>query len=137
MKCRYLDTDNKVVGEALIELGIRKFREMKRINKLEDFPLEFHPNESEMKAHLVECGRRFLSLIDAHHRWYRGKAFYTCKGRPMEVFVNSRIIIDALYSREVNPNYARSCITEPDKNRCRRLNSYGSADTPKNQADQQ
>jgi hypothetical protein len=42
-------------------------------------------------------------------------AFYMKKGRPVKLFVNSRIMVDAAYFREANPNYARASIEESDK----------------------
>ena len=64
----YVDFDSKASGETSIELAIIKFRGTKRINSLDAFPLEYHPNKNEIKAHLVEYSRKFMSLIGVHHR---------------------------------------------------------------------
>jgi len=37
------------------------------------------------------------------------------KGRPVEVSINSRIVVDAAYFKETNPNYKRPSITKPSK----------------------
>jgi hypothetical protein len=42
-------------------------------------------------------------------------AFYIKKNRPVKLFVNSRIIVDAAYFQEANPNYARASINESEK----------------------
>ncbi|KAH8759552.1 hypothetical protein F5882DRAFT_453760 [Hyaloscypha sp. PMI_1271] len=94
--CHYLDSDGKVFGEVSTALGIEKF-------------------QKETRAYLDKCGRKFLSLMSVHHCQYQGMAFYMKKGRPVKLFVNSRIMVDAAYFREANPNYARASIEESDK----------------------
>ncbi|TVY12764.1 hypothetical protein LARI1_G008739 [Lachnellula arida] len=42
-------------------------------------------------------------------------AFYIKKNHPVKLLIDSRIIVDAIYFREANPNYARVSIDEPDK----------------------
>ncbi|KAL5344673.1 hypothetical protein ACLOAV_010365 [Pseudogymnoascus australis] len=115
MEGRYLDFDGKVLGEAVIHLSIEKFRGAKRIDTLEVFPLHCHPNESDARAQLLECGHRFLGLTGIHHVEYHGKAFYMEKGRPIEVTIKGRIIVDPAHFRETNPNYKRPSISEPSK----------------------
>jgi len=112
LECHYVDFDGKASGETSIELAIMKFRGTKRISSLDAFPLEYHPNKNEMKAHLVECGRKFVSLMGVHHRQYRGDAFYMRKGKPIKVPVNSRIMIDSVFFQEANPNYTRPSINQ-------------------------
>ena len=116
MGCRYLDSDGKVFGEVSTALGIEKFRGSKPISSLKAFPLSYHPKEKEMRVYLERCGRKFLSLMNVHHCEYRGMAFIVKKNRPIKIFVNSRIMVDAAYFREANPNYARPSIDESNKN---------------------
>jgi hypothetical protein len=112
----YLDFDGKVFGEVSTALGIEKFRGSKPINSLGVFPLSYHQKEEEARAYLDKCGRKFLSLMKVHHCQYRGMAFIVKKNRPTKIFVNSRIVIDAAYFREANPNYARLSINESKPN---------------------
>ena len=116
LECYCLDFDGNTSGEATVELGISKFRETKRIDSLGVFPLEYHPNRIEIQTHLVECGRKFVSLMGVHHRQYWGDAFYIHKGMPIGVPVNGRIVIDAIFFHEANPNYVRPRISESAKN---------------------
>jgi hypothetical protein len=37
------------------------------------------------------------------------------KNYPVKLFINSRIIVDAAYFREANPNYARASIEDSDR----------------------
>jgi hypothetical protein len=115
IKARYLDFDGKVFGEALSKHAIEKFRGAKRITALEVFPLKFHPSEKNVRAHLTKCGQKFLSMMDIHLCEYEGKAFYIEKEKVVEIFINSRVVVDAAYFREENPNYARPSIKESDE----------------------
>ena len=107
MECRYLDYDGQVFGETSTNLAIVKFRGKKRISTLNAFPLQYHPHEKKMTAHLVECGRKFVSMLGAHHRHCRGTAFYMKDGEAVTVSVDSRVMLDAAFFRKMNPNYIR------------------------------
>jgi hypothetical protein len=128
--CHYLDSDGKVFGEVSTALGIEKFRGTLRINSLGAFPLPYHQKEKETRAYLEKCGRKFLKLTNVHHCQYQGIAFYMKKNRPVKLFVNSRIMVDAAYFREANPNYAKPSIDKPDKERSSRYDWYGGDDDP-------
>ena len=110
---RYLDYDGKEFGSVPIELRIPKFRGTKRINLLEAFPLQHHPSRTDVRAELVENGRKFGRLIGSHYRQYKGTAFYMDKGQPVEFNVDSRVMIDAEFFQKINLNYSRRKITEP------------------------
>jgi hypothetical protein len=43
-------------------------------------------------------------MMDIHLCKYEGKAFYIEKRRVVEVFIKSRVVVDAAYFREENPN---------------------------------
>ncbi|KAH6667778.1 hypothetical protein B0J14DRAFT_601424 [Halenospora varia] len=99
-----LEFDGKVFGEASSEHAIEKFRGAKRITALDVFPLNYHPGEKHVRAHLTECGQKFLSMMDIHLYEYEGKAFYIEKERVVEIYMKSRVVVDAAYFREENPN---------------------------------
>ena len=107
MECRYLDYNGQVFGEASVDLAIFKFRGRKRISTLKAFPLQYHPDEEGIKAQLTQCGRKFVSMLGAHHRHCQGTAFYMKEGEPVKISVDSRIMLDATFFRKMNPNYAR------------------------------
>ncbi|KAG0645018.1 26S proteasome regulatory subunit [Hyphodiscus hymeniophilus] len=113
IECRYKDFDGNEFGDVSIELRIPKFRGVKRIDLLEAFPLQYHPDYFKVKAELIENGQKFVSLIGSHHRQYNGTAFYMNKGVPVELNVNGRIMIDAAFFQRINPNYSRLKITDP------------------------
>jgi hypothetical protein len=107
MACRYLDFDGKTTGKASIYLAIPKFRGTKRINTLRAFPLKYHQDENQVKADLVECGRKFVALMDVGLVHCRGKAFYMDDGDAVRLSVDSRVVIDPDFFWKMNPNYSR------------------------------
>ena len=107
MDCRYFDFDGIAFGKASIELVIPKFRGTQRINTLPAFPLKFHQDEERVKSDLVNCGRKFVALIGTHHVHCQGKAFFMHEGDPVTVSVDSRVMIDADFFWQMNPNYSR------------------------------
>jgi hypothetical protein len=46
-----------------IELQIPRFCEVKRINLLEAFPLQYHSDPSKVKVDLLQSGQKFVFLI--------------------------------------------------------------------------
>ncbi|PMD66309.1 uncharacterized protein K444DRAFT_640176 [Hyaloscypha bicolor E] len=53
--------------------------------------------------------------MDIHLCEYEGKAFYIEKGRVVEIFIKSRVVVNAAYFREENPNYTRPSIKESNR----------------------
>ena len=109
LEARRFDYDGKVFGEATIKIAIEKFQGAKQIDLLGAFPLQYHRNFKDIRTSLVECGRKFVSLIGSNqHRQYRGQAFWKDdKDEIRRLFVDGRIIVDAKFFRRVNPNYDR------------------------------
>jgi hypothetical protein len=63
-------------------------------------------------------------------------AFYMKKNHPVKLFVNSRIMVDAAYFREANPNYARVSIEESDESSSPPgWNIFGSGDDSEESSD--
>ncbi|KAH8797832.1 hypothetical protein F5884DRAFT_825515 [Xylogone sp. PMI_703] len=116
---RYLDSDGKVFGESEVETAIVKFRGSKPIKSLRAFPLAYHQDEEKIKADLVARGQKFVALssICHYHYYYRGMAFKMEKGKPVKISVDSRIVVDATYFLQVNPNYSRPTIVSEIKKR--------------------
>lgn len=130
---RYLDFNGKLFGEALTALGISKFRGAKPINSLEAYPFQYHQSIDEEKKELVNCGRKFIALMGIHHRQYQGNAFFMDRGNPVKISVNGRIVIDAAFFRELNPNYTRPRIDELGKQNSSNSIWYSFDDLSENQ----
>ncbi|KAI5864691.1 hypothetical protein GGS23DRAFT_459532 [Durotheca rogersii] len=105
LDCRYNDFDGKEFGEVSIEVMVPKFHGLKPIHELEAFPIQYHPHFDEVKSELIDCGKRFVSLRGAHHRHCKGAAFFLSKGEPVELHVDSRVMIDTESFKEANPTY--------------------------------
>jgi hypothetical protein len=56
-------------------------------------------------------------MMGVHLCGYEGKAFYTEKERVVDIFIKSRVVVDAAYFREENPNHARPSVKE-SRQRC-------------------
>lgn len=102
---RQLDYDGKLFGEVSIRPCIEKFHGRKRIVDLNVFPLEYHSDEKNVRAELVNCGRKFIQLMGAHHRQYHGCAFTYIKDDLVKFDVRGRIMVDAKFFHERNPNH--------------------------------
>jgi hypothetical protein len=113
LDCRYLDFDGEKLGEAETKLKIPKFHGTKRINALQAFPLQYHSDINKAKANLIQCGRKFVSLRGPNHRHCHGRAFYIYKDKVVQKSINSRVMIDAAFFQELNPNNSRQRVTEP------------------------
>jgi hypothetical protein len=113
IECRYRDFDGKELGDVSVELQIPEFRGARSIGLLEAYPLQYHSAFANVRAGLVENGRKFVHLMGSHHRQYSGTAFYMDRGQPVEFNVDGRVMIDAEFFRKINPNYSRRKITEP------------------------
>ncbi|KAF1963459.1 P-loop containing nucleoside triphosphate hydrolase protein [Byssothecium circinans] len=114
IECRYLDFDGTDFGEMSTELKVPKFQGVRQIDSLPAFPIQYHPNATEVKADLFECGRKFVRLMGTHHHHCKGQAFFMHKGKPVGVPVDSRIMIDAAFFRKMNPNYSKPKASEED-----------------------
>jgi hypothetical protein len=64
---RYLDFNEEVFGETPVAARISKFHRAKPINALDLFPLKYHQNKEEIKAEIIKCGRKSISLKGTRH----------------------------------------------------------------------
>ena len=95
-------------GKATLRLAIEKFYKIKRIDFLQAFPLKYYWKLSEIRAQLIRYGQIFNDLRGVHHRQYQGTAFYKDNNsNKIKIFVKSQIIINMVYSQQINPNYTR------------------------------
>jgi hypothetical protein len=80
------------------------------IDALEVFPLQYHQNEDKIKAELVKCGWKFVSIKGVHNVQYEGPAFRMKNGVPLTMHVSSRIMVDTTMFQKMNPSYTRPSI---------------------------
>jgi hypothetical protein len=116
LDCCYLGFDSEEFGEASIQFKIPKFQGTKRINALTAFPLQYHRDLNRVKADLIQCGRKFEPLRGSHYRYCHGPAFFIDEaGRPVQKSINGRVMIDAAFFQEINPDSSsRPHVTKPE-----------------------
>ena len=106
VECHLLDFNGQVFGEVSTALGIRKLPGAKRVDRLEAFPLEFHPHQKEIREYFIRyLWANITSNIVAMPSTLE-------QGEYVEVPVDSRIMVDVAYFRKINPNYTRPHINE-------------------------
>ncbi|EEH19032.2 hypothetical protein PABG_01351 [Paracoccidioides brasiliensis Pb03] len=112
LDCRYLDFDGEVFGEAGTQLEVVRFHGPRPIHDLEAFPLDHHPSKSDAMRSLIDCGRNFCDLKGQHIRHCRGRAFVQVRGEIVQISIDSRIMVDPAFFRQMNPNYTRPRINQ-------------------------
>ncbi|KAJ5292085.1 hypothetical protein N7478_001336 [Penicillium angulare] len=112
LECRFLDYDGVKFGEAGIFLRVPKFRGSKPIATLEAYPLRHHPSHEQVRKDLVERGERFRDFAGSHIQHCQGNAFFMHKGKAIKVNINSRVVVDAAFFHEMQPNYSRPSLCD-------------------------
>ena len=77
LDCEYVDADNdSKLGLAAITLEISQFKGVEKITNLKAYPMDWHPNEDEVRAKILQRSRRWLTLARVHHMEYHGIAYH-------------------------------------------------------------
>jgi hypothetical protein len=71
---RYLEYDGKIFGLAQYDEKIEKFKGVKKIVGLPIYPLSYHTKPEDLKAELIERGKKFVALQGMNYRHYDGLA---------------------------------------------------------------
>ncbi|KAK5083831.1 hypothetical protein LTR05_006337 [Lithohypha guttulata] len=107
LQCHYIDSDGSLIGSVIEKLTIERFRGVKPISSLSIFPLRFHKRSQDITESLAARGRKFMGLLNSHHQYYEGHAFFQQKKDLIRLHVKSRIMIDVKQFRKCNPNYPK------------------------------
>jgi hypothetical protein len=76
-----------------------------KIQELDVFPLEFHPDEKKVRSRLITRGKLFEQYHGYHYKQYKGFGIgKNMCGQDIKVTVDSRIIIDTFAYGKFNPN---------------------------------
>jgi hypothetical protein len=110
LDCHYVDYDGKSFGEAKAILELPEFFGSRPIDSLPVFPLAYHEDKETVNEKLVARGRKFGALSGMHYRFYKGLAFFKKKQNLVRLTVDSRIIVDPLTFKRMNPNYSMSAV---------------------------
>ncbi|KAL3471826.1 hypothetical protein BJX99DRAFT_15722 [Aspergillus californicus] len=111
---RYLDYDGKTFGMGTMAADVESFKGARKITSLECYPLKYHREASEVKAKLIERGKKFVSLRGMNYRFHKGIAFTKKKRSILKVNINGRVMVDPALHRRINPNYSISIVRPKD-----------------------
>ena len=111
---KYFEYDGKQFGFGSMSDEISDFRGARRITSLKCYPLKYHKNETQLRADLIERGKKFVSLSGVHYKSHQGMAYYKKKKTVIKVNINGRIMIDPSIHRRINPNYPISLVRPKD-----------------------
>lgn len=67
-------TQTVTVGKVSTVIYIGMFKGTVRIDSLDAYPVQYHPNESQLRQMLVERGNKWKGLIGIHHMQFNGIA---------------------------------------------------------------
>lgn len=111
---RYLEYDGKSFGMGTMACDVEAFKGPRKITSLGCYPLKYHKNQEEVKAKLIERGKKFVALKGMNYRFHKGMAFYKKKRAVIKVNINGRIMVDPAIHRRINPNYPISTVKPKD-----------------------
>ena len=113
---KYFEYDGKKFGYGSMFEEIPEFQGARKIASLPVYPLKYHKNESQVRADLIDRGKKFVSLDGVHYKAYQGIAFQKRKkGIPIKYHVQqSRVMVDPAIFRRINPNYNISAVKPKD-----------------------
>ncbi|KAJ8473066.1 hypothetical protein ONZ51_g8110 [Trametes cubensis] len=101
--------DGKLYGCVQTRIFVPDFKGTVKIDSLDVYPLEHHPNAGQLKVALYERGKKWLSLQGISHMQYEGLASHRSgserNANPLKLKVKSRVIIDRGNFRRFNPVY--------------------------------
>ena len=60
-----------------------------KITSLDAYPIQFHPQEAEIRRSLISRGRKWSKLTGIHHMTYKGTAGFKCQGKVVKYNVRS------------------------------------------------
>lgn len=111
---RYLEYDGKTFGMGTMAAEVEAFKGARKITSLGCYPLKYHREADEVKAKLIERGKKFVSLRGMNYRFHKGMGFYKKKRSVIKVNINGRVMIDPAIHRRINPNYPISTVRPKD-----------------------
>ncbi|GLB36892.1 putative ATPase family associated with various cellular activities (AAA) [Lyophyllum shimeji] len=100
-----LSSSTVAVGTVQTTIRLEQFKGTIKIQHLDAYPLEYHPNQPQLRESLLKRGKKWLELVGVHHKQYSGIAATRQVDRPRKQHINGRIMIDRATFRRLNPSY--------------------------------
>jgi hypothetical protein len=85
--CEGIDSDDSEDPNAVgffrtqSRILLQDFDGTVKITSLDAYPIQFHPQEAEIRRSLVSRGRKWSKLTGIHHMTYKGTAAFKCQGK--------------------------------------------------------
>jgi hypothetical protein len=111
---QYLDFDGKNFGLGTMNVEVEAFKGPRRISSLPCYPVKYHQDADSIRKQLIERGKKFVSLSGMKYKFHNGLGFMKRKRQVLKVSTNSRVMLDPLTFRRINPNYPISTIKSQD-----------------------
>ncbi|KAI1417817.1 P-loop containing nucleoside triphosphate hydrolase protein [Hypoxylon sp. FL1857] len=123
----FVDFDGEKLGTRKVELFISKYSGTRQLKELSTMPLELLEDADEIRADLIERGRKFESYVGQHFEQYDGVALKKTDQGYAKVNVKGRIMIDCeTYHRlEANDTFdvvGFGATAKPSKTRRKTMN---------------
>lgn len=94
------NADTSFNGQAFYRyqtrIMLRDFPGAIKINSLDAYPINFHPNPAEVRAKLIARGEKWQSLKGIHHMSYKGTGALKCNGKIIKYNVNAPLFFACL-----------------------------------------
>ena len=130
----YVDFDGEDMGTRNSQRFVPAFAGAQKISDLSAFPIDWHPEQDEVRAELVERGRRWEQLAGMNFRHYRGVALeYGGDCGPSRYSIDGRVVIDTKTYHRMNTNLAFNVnpfkSNKDKKSTRKRIQQYNNGDT--------
>ena len=86
----YIAYDGEIFGTREATFNVPAYSAVQYINKLDAFPLKFHPDQAAVKQQAVENGKKFSALQGQHYKAHQGVAVSL---RCCRTTVDSRVMV--------------------------------------------
>jgi hypothetical protein len=114
---RYLEYDGKDYGLGDYEIHIDHFKGPRKIAALATYPIQYHKDEKNIRAELIERGKKFVSLSGMNFKFMKGLAFQKRKKQLLKFNINGRVMVDPKTFRRVLANYMISSVKQNNDER--------------------
>jgi hypothetical protein len=113
---KYLEYDGKAFGMGAMHTDVTSFQGARKISSLDCFPLQYHRDAVNLRAKLIERGKKFVALKGMNYRCHTGMAYTKRKRQILKININGRVMVDPAIHRRINPNYPISTVKPKEEN---------------------
>lgn len=134
LNTEYVDFDGEDMGTRNNQRFVPAFVGAEKMDELPAFPIDWHPEHEEVKAELIERGRRWEQLAGMNFCQYKGVAMEQTGGPcgPDRYSIDGRVVVDTKTYHRLNTNFAFSVNalkTGKDKRTRKRIQQFNSGES--------